>query len=263
MPIVNDIIEDMEARENQYGVVDYLRRKFYVSTDRTQTDATVMWACMQVPGLPNANDPAPGNPNLVCSGRQVRLLRKSKHQAEVICEYGPMADVGANFIFEGGTSLAQASTQVDKFGNQIALAHTWPENDDDFPSKTHLQGLDMNVLQPQTTLVASGPLPVAFPHWVTRQWVGSVNGTVWAGNDPYEWMCTRCDFKGLSVGFGLNRIWQFTFEFQHAITGWIPEAWFIDQRTGKPAVGVIPGIGIKQVDWYGVLDFSQLFPVTQ
>ena len=260
MAIKIDTTETMEVRETE-GIVDYLRRGFLVSVEGSYTDSQVMWECLVHPGLPNAADYAPGNTNLRCLGRQVRLLRNSTHQAEVICEYTPIGKSQGLFIFSGGTSLAQASTQVDRFGNQISVSHTWPEDDEDFPLKTHIQGLDMNVLQPQTTLQASGQLQVAYPDWVSRLWTGSMNSSVWAGAAPCEWMCTRVDFSPLDVGWGRLRQWQFTFEFQHCITGWIPQTWFIDQRTGKPPVGIIPGIGIKSVDWYGLLDFNYLFPI--
>lgn len=259
MPIIFDTTEQLEASETE-GNIDFLRRRF-LATGAVGNDSTVLWEGLNAVGIPRANEWAPGNTNLVCVGRQVRLLQNSKHQLEVVCEYRPIGSSQTNFIFSGGTSLAQASTQVDRFGNQIAVSHTWPGDDDDFPSKTHLQGLDMNVLQPQTTMQAVGQLQVAFPDYVSRLWTGSMNSAAWSGASPYQWMCTACDWTPLDVGIGRLRRWQFRFEFQHAITGWIPQTWFIDSRTGKPPVNLVPGVGIRQVDWYGELDFNILFPI--
>lgn len=259
MPIHFDTIEELEASETE-GHIDFLRRGF-VAEGAAGDTMTVLWEALNAVGIPRAGETAPGNTNLVCVGRQVKLLPNCTKNLKVVCEYRPLGDTNSNFIFSGGTSLAQASTQVDRFGNQISVGHTWPSDDPDFPSKTHLQGLDMNVLQPQTTLSAVGQLQVAYPDYVSRLWVGSMNATVWAGANPFEWMCTACDFKPLDVGYGRLRRWQFRFEFQHALTGWVPETFFIDQRTGKPPFGLIPGYGIRQVDWYGQLDYNVLFPI--
>lgn len=259
MAIIFDTTEQLEASETE-GNIDFLRRRF-LATGAVGNDSTVLWEALNAVGIPRANEWAPGNTNLVCTGRQVRLLQNSKHRLEVVCEYRPIGSTNTNFIFSGGTRLAQESTQVDRFGNQIFVGHVWPSDDPHYPSQTQLQGLDLVVLQPQATMQAVGQLQVAYPDYVSRLWTGSMNAAAWSGAGPYEWMCVGCDWDPLDVGYGRLRRWQFRFEFQHRPTGWTPQTWFIDSRTSKPPKDLVPGFGIKNVDWYGILDFNILFPI--
>ena len=259
MAVVWDTIDGMEAVETE-GNIDSLTRRGLVAPAGSYNNNQILWACLNDPDVPRYGDWAPGNTNLICVSRKVKLLRSSTHQAELICDYATLPDSNS-FTFSGGTSLSSAQTQLDKYGNQIAVAHQWPADDPDYPSEIQYQGLDLNVLMPQTTLSASGQLPVDYPDLLCRLWVGSMNATPWAGAAAYQWMCTRCDFKGLDTGIGRQRRWLFTFEFQHSLVGWIPQTFFVDSRTGKPPPMLIPGIGYKSVDWYGMLDFHYLFGI--
>jgi hypothetical protein len=260
MAVISDIIETHAANETE-GNLDYLVRRFIV-TGLAYTGTAGLWDALNAIGVPRANEWAPGNTNLVCVGRKVEFLSNSNTKAQIDCEYRPIADSKTNFIFSGGTQLAQVTSQVDAYGNQIAVAHQWPSNDPDYPSQYHLQGLDMAVLMPQTTLVAVGQLPIAWPSAFAEFWVGSMNETYWSGADPYKWICSRVDFRGLDNGFGRQRRWEFTMEFQKNRNTWIPQTFFVDPRTGKPPSDLVPGEGIKNVDWYGVVDYNYLFPVT-
>lgn len=259
MAVITDTIEEFEAQEIEGNVVS-LRRRFLL-TGGSYGSALLLWEALASPYIPSAGAFAPGNTNLVCTGRRVKLLPNSNRQVEVTCDYVPLGQSASGFIFSGSTSLAQAESQLDRYGNQISVSHTWPGDDPDFPSKTHLQGLNMSVLMPQSTLTARGQLQVQWPDYVSELWTGAMNATWWAGTAPYYYMCTKVDWEPLDVGVGRNRWWGFTFEFQKAATGWIPQTWFIDQRTGKPPANLVPGVGYKNVDWYNVLDYNVLFPI--
>jgi len=259
MAIISDLIEDLEASELE-GHVDSATRKFY-GTGAISTDAQVLLEAFAAAGVPRAGDVFPGHSNLVCTGRRVRLLRNSPRNVEIVCNYQRLGLTRSGFIFSGSTQLGQVNTQLDRFGNQVFVAHTYPESDPNYPSQTHLQGMDQSVLMPQTTLTATGQLQVAYPDFVSRIWTGSMNSTFWGGAEPGYWMCTRVDFSPLDVGWGRFRWWEFTFEFQMAITGWPVRIYFVDPTTGKPPTNLIPGVGYKIVDWYGEIDYNTLFPV--
>lgn len=259
MSVLWDTIDGMEATELE-GNITSLTRRGLVNPTGTWTNSQMLWACLNDPGVPRYGDFAPGNTNLICVSRKVKLLPNCKNKAEIFCDYATLPDSNS-FIFSGGTSLNGVTTQVDRNENQIVVAHQWPEDDPDTPLETEYQGVELNVMMPQTTLCATGQLPVDYPDLLSELWVGSMNATAWAGAAPFKYLCTRVDFKGLDNGIGRQRRWLFTFEFQKNLTGWIPQTWFIDKRTARPPRWLIPGVGYKSVDWYGLLDFNYLFGV--
>lgn len=254
-----ETISELEVVES-HGVVQSLKRSYTLYDLDPTTTAGVMWQALTHPGLPVDGSLAPGDSNLVCSGRQARLVPNCNTKAEVVVTYEPIGQAN-RFIFSGGGSLTNTRTQVDRFGNEVVCAHQWPEDDPDWPNKVDLQPIDLNVMQPQKTLVATGPLYVAYPDQVVDLWVGSMNSAAWAGRGPYEWLCTSCEFNPMRVGYGQARKWMFTFQFQHDFTTWVPQVFFTDPRTNKPAYGLVPGVGTRYIDWYGLLDFNILFPV--
>lgn len=259
MGIGVDTIRELEVVES-HGVVQSLKRGYLLSGLDETTGPGLMWQALNYSGLPVDGSLASGDSNLVCVGRQARPLPNCNTKAEVVVSYEPMGSAN-RFIFSGGGSLNSTRTQVDRYGNELVVAHQWPSDDEDWPDKVDIQPIDLNVMQPQKTLVATGPLYVSYPDQVVDLWLGSMNSTGWAGRGPYEWMCVNCEFSPMRVGYGQARKWMFTFQFQHDFTTWIPQVFFTDPRTNKPAYNLTPGVGTRYVDWYGILDFNILFPV--
>lgn len=259
MGIFIDKMGDLEATES-HGVVQSLKRGYILDGLDASTGPGLMWQALTYSGLPVDGSLAPGDTNLVCTGRQARPMPNSKTKAEVIVTYEPIGTAN-RFIFSGGGTLSSVRTQVDRYGNEVVVAHQWPNDDPDWPNEVQLQPIDLNVMQPQKTLVATGPLNVAYPDQVVDLWLGSMNSAAWAGRGPYEWMCVDCEFTPMRVGYGQFRKWMFTFQFQHDFTTFVPQVYFTDSRTNKPPVGLIPGVGMRYIDWYGLLDFNILFPV--
>jgi len=254
-------VGDLEATENN-GVVESMRRSYLVTGIDASSGPNLLWQALTANGIPVDGQQATGDSNLVCTGRQVKVLNNSKTQCEVFVEYRARG-AADRFIFSGGTSLTSTVTQVDAYRNQVVVSHTWPDDDPDPDLRGFFdsQPIDLSVMQPQSTLVATGMLRVAYPDHVSRLWTGSMNSAAWASAGPYEYLCTRVDWNPLDVGFGKQRKWMFRFEFQHDYTTWVPQVFFTDPRTNKPAKNLIPGLGMKQIDWYGLLDFNALFPV--
>lgn len=256
--------QEIELVEEE-GVYTGLTRKFLVTNiPTTYPDTRRLADAMTQAGLPTNGSWAPGNSNLICTGRRVKMAPDSNTQAIVTCSYQPVAQSKSTFIFSGGTQLTQTITQNDIYGNQLSVSHTFPgdDNDADYAGQTKVQGASAPALIPSTTMTATGQLVVDYPDAVSRYYVGSMNSSYWAGSAPHYWMCTRCDFEGKAVGFGQSHVWQFTFEFQHQYTGWPFQIWYTDPRTGRPPADLVPGTGIKDVDWYGEIDFNYLFPNT-
>jgi hypothetical protein len=262
MSVIWDTIDGMEANE-LFGVTNSATRRGIVNPTGEFTNSNIIQACFNDPDVPKFGDYFPGNTNLICVNRRVKLLTNCKTKAEVFVDYSSLPDSDV-FMFSGGTALTGVSTQVDRYQNENIVAHQWPVDDPrfaDYPSGIEYQGTDLNVLMPQTVLTATGQLTVDYPDLLSELWVGSMNATHWASTAPFKYLCTRCDFKGLDVGFGRNRKWLFTFEFQKNLNGWMPQIHFTDSRTGRPPRWLIPGIGWRSVDWYGALDYHYLFGV--
>jgi len=265
MAVTSDIqVQEIELTESE-GVQNALERKYLVDNISSATsDTRRLTTALATAGVPVAGNTAPGNTNLICTGRRVRMAPDSTTKAIVTCTYVPVAQSKSTFLFSGGTSLGQTVTQNDIYGNQLSCSHTWPADDPDpeYASETFTQGANASVLVPSTTLTATGTLDVDYPDAVSRGYVGTTNLTYWAGDEPGYWMCTRCDFENLAAGYGQTKRWAFTFEFQHKIDGWAQKIWYTDPRTGEPAPDLVDGTGIKSFLWYGESDFNILFPNT-
>jgi hypothetical protein len=232
----------------------------YLVVGLTATDTSIIEEALNATNIPANASYMPGNTNLIVTRRDVRINSQDPTKAEVSIQYQSIGEANATFIFSGGTSLTQINTQTDRYGNQITVSHTYGSDPDpEYSGQTLTQGGDLPVLMPQTTLTATGRLPVAYPLEVSQFWVGSMNGNFWASGNPYTWLCTRADFRAIDLALTRPAVWEFTFEFQHKLDTWIPYAFFVDPRTGKPPAGIVIGTGTKLIDWYGIIDFNVIF----
>lgn len=255
-----DIIE-LEAVEEE-GVVRSLTRKFLVTgLNNTNTDNRTLDEALSDSNVPSSGDAAPGNTNLVCHRRTVRPVQDSPTKCYVICEYKTVADWANSFVFSGGSQTSQIQTDVDFYGNRIALSYTYPN---DYPV-TELRGevyttsINETVNQTFTTLTATGSLFVTYPNEISETWSNTVNSTFWAGAPAYYWRCSDCQFSGRDIGFGRPHLWEFTWTFEKNPQSWAVVAKIIDPNTGRVPDDVIQGTGVKTVDWYRTLDFNIIF----
>ena len=176
-------ITELEQVEEE-GVTRSLVRRFLAEgLNNTNTDNRTLDEALAVSGVPVSGDKAPGNTNLVCHRRTVRPVTGSPTKAEITCEYKTVADWANSFIFSGGTSVNQTTTDVDFYGNRISLSYTYPG---DYPVKelqdeTYTTSINESVFTPETTLTATGSLYVNYPNEISQTWAGSVNSTFWAG----------------------------------------------------------------------------------
>jgi len=240
-------------------------RTEYIVSGLVSTTAYVVEEALGTAGVPQPASYFPGDYNLILCNRTAKVIDDTARIVSVVCEYRSIAEARATFIFSGGTSLTQITTQNDIYGNQLYVQHTFPADDPDpnhFPGEVIYQGGDVPVMIPQTTLSAVGRLPVDYPDEISRYWVGSLNSTYWAGSAPYTWLCTRCDFVGKDLALNRQHWWEFTWEFQFNPQGWIPVVFFTDPVSGKPPQDLVPAYGYKNVEWYGYIDYNELFPNT-
>ena len=212
------------------------------------------------PSVPQFGDRSPSLPNLILVRRQIEAIPGHTDKCYLHLDWaqagGP--EDGKNFIISGTTTLSQIQSQKDILGNALVVQHTWT-NDPDFGSRTDVQGGEVSVFLPQSTVRAQGVWATDHPLLMARTWTGSVNGTFWLGNPPGSWLCSNCTWRPHDLAATPNR-WWFEFEFVHNLEGWQPVVWFKDPRTGGPAAGLVPGVGIKSVTWYPQLNYEATPP---
>ena len=248
---------DTLAMEEVDGVVKSVHRRMRVS-GLSDTSFEVLYSGLDEAGVPGANDALPGHSGLIVKRRSVKLLSRQKSIVDVDIFYEKIQESISNFVFRGGSSLKHIVSQNDRSGSQIILSHTFPADDPDFPNETRSQGGEVNVLYPQSQLVATGKLSADFPHFITAQWIGFRNLTTWAGGSAGTWVVTNAGFEPHDLDAS-PRQWVFEFEFSADTTGWQPETVYIDERTGKPPPNIVQGVGTAVVDWYPSRDFNELF----
>lgn len=148
----------------------------------------------------------------------------------------------------GGTALEQITSEVDKNGAAIFVVH----NGND-------QGGHITVLEPRSTWVAESIEEVDDPNIVTLEWLGTVNATAWHEGDPKTWLIVRADWEEIDA-YSDPRVYRFTWEFEYRREKWDPiTVAYKDPQTGERPTGLVEGVGIKDIQWYDAVDFTQKF----
>ena len=205
----------MEAVEEE-GVIRSLVKIVRVQDlANTNADERTLWEALAVSGVPVQGDRAAGNTNLVLHRRTVSPIQSSPTQARIVCEYKTIADWTNSFIFSGGTTMEQTQTDVDYYGNRIALSYTYPNDypDENLRGEIYTTAINESVMVPGMTLTATGSLYVNYPNEIALQWLGHCNDTFWAGAPAYSWLCIGCDFTSRDIGLGRAHLWEFTWTF--------------------------------------------------
>ena len=254
--VINDTVEDLGAIEENGAVVEFRRRA--IVTGLNSTNSSVITEIASATGMPQVNAPLPGLPHLYLMRRDIRMIPGDTKTASVELVYATRGsrNDSINFIFRGGTTLQQVTTEVDAFGNQVTVQHTYPGGDPDYPNETIVQGGSASVLVPQSTRTAIGQLRAPFPESISRLWTGALNEVAWYGDPVGTWMCSSVTYECINLS---DFRWEFTFEFQYDASGWQPQVVFTDRRDGKPPPGLVAGVGYKEFIWYPTMNFNSLF----
>jgi hypothetical protein len=206
------------------------------------------------------NSAPTGEPGLTLTEVQITSVSGSTDTVEGSVTYVAIGQEDNTFRFHVDAGLQQKQTQNDRWGNALVVSHTFPANDDDYPSETRTQLGEPPVLLPQMRLRATGIIRTYNPLFFAADWVGAVNGTWWAGGAPGTWLCTGAPASPVYLDATPPR-WRFSFEFQYQPEGWNPLVYFRDAREGgKPPPNLVQGTGIYYADLYRPKDFRTVFP---
>ena len=156
-------------------------------------NATILQDALDEAAIPQYLEAATTDPNMVCVRRNAKMAGKSFQSAVVVtCEFVPAGDVITEGVVRGGTSLIQEQTQVDFAGNALAVSHTWPGGDPDFPGETQTQIGEVPVFRPLTTRTIQKVLATNTPEITSASWTNRVNSTDWGVASPGQWLCLSC-----------------------------------------------------------------------
>jgi hypothetical protein len=258
-----DRAQDLETEELD-GMIVRLVRSLRV-TGLASTDYEAVFEALAEVGVPVFGVGAgTGAPNLVLRKRSVKAV--DENTVDVILEYEHALNEGQDFdgpffgvtFGETEASLNQVTTNLDFNGDTFFVEHEYPLTDPDFPGETKEQGGEIDWLQPQMTLKFSGIRFTNSPGALARAMLGKTNDATWNGGDTGHWLCTACDFK-LFDHASTPRRYTFRLTFQYNEDGWDPTVVFVDERTGKPPIDLVPDVGYKTIARYEQIDFDATF----
>lgn len=254
-------IETNDITEEEGVVVSHVTVFRAEGLNNTYADYRTLDEALNVSGMPQQGDAAPGNTNLRMFRRTVQPIAGDPTQARVVCEYKTVADWEDSFILSVGSSLNSVNTNYDIYGNLITLSYTYPSDYpvEDLRSQVLETAIDEPVYIPRVTLTGTGSLYVYYPLQTVQSWLWHMNSTFWAGWPAGYWLCTGCDATPRDVGIGRAPLWRFRWTFELDPRGWAVVAKIKDPNTGIVPPDVIPGTGTKSVVWYASRDFNEIF----
>lgn len=267
-----DLIQDVSCRE-EYGFITGLTRMARVE-GLNGSDSSILAAALAASGMPAIGDEAPGNSNLILIRRSPKIMEGSPDKVDVQLEYivrtragftywsGLGINSGSLFTWSGGTNLSQATTILDRHGNQVSVSHTFSESDPnpDYAGQTLSQVPELNVSIPHSTVTGQGLLRASYPDAIAKAFTGYINSNWWAGEAPYTWQCVSVDWDPMDTSSN-PRVFQFTFTFEHNPFTHLPQVFYRDERTGRAPVNLVAGTGYGYVDFYPAFDFNRFFPI--
>jgi hypothetical protein len=258
-----DRVDFLEAVERHGAVIRLVRVARVVGL--TDTDYQTLQSALDEAGIPAAKAPLTGFPDLVLTERNPKLVEKGV--VDVTLVYERITDEGqdltepeAGFVsMEVNSYIQQVKTNLDEDGNTITVSHTYPNDDANFPGDTKTQAGEINYFAAHRTMTVTGLKTTSRPWVMAAKMVGAVNSGSWAGGAAHEWMCTGLRWTIHTIGPPV--FYSISFEFQHNPDSWNPTVVFIDERTGKPPIGLVEDVGYKTIRKHREISFGSAMGV--
>jgi len=262
-----DTIDTLQLEENE-GVVTSLTRRAILRGYAEKDFSSLFRVLDAVDGEGYTIGSSPSSTeypkdmmnNLALLHRRVSLI--DRNTASVDLEYVAITDTELilPWVFEGFANLTQLTTNYDRYGTPIQVAHTFTgaSSEEAWTGQTKIVTAEVRVFDAQMQLRATGVLSHWRPQLLAAEWIGKVNSAPWAGFGPKCWLVTNVNFR-LHDFSSSPKKWKFIFDFQARKFGWDEDAIFYDPRTGRPPPDYIEGIGTRHVEWYWEKDFRTMF----
>ena len=258
-----DRIDTAELHESK-GVITRVRRTAYVSGLSSVGHEKLIEALVEG-GVPTSGSTLAGDgcADLRLTERTVKMVSRDDAEIDLVYElYYESNYVNANSppysVFDGvmKTSVQQVTTNKDADGELLVVSHTYPADDEDYPSKTVEQGGEITIYQPQKTFTLRLLKNTASPWVLTDALLGKVNSAAWAGDVERTWMCSSISWKVHKIDN--QEQYDYEIEFQFNPATWDPVVTFIDDRTGKPPKDLVEGEGYYTVEYLEQVPFESI-----
>ncbi len=170
---------------------------------------------------------------------------------------------------QGGTTLKQVETYLDRDKNQMEVSYRYPEDSNEIaPDQTPLAGKlekqkgTIRVLVPMTTLEGSLRFRVPDPLEITKAYTGRVNAAKWRDGEPRTWMCTSATFKLVDDSVS-PPVYDLFFRFEYDDQTWDNDttlAFRLRSTGGRPGnASFTDEGGLKKIEYYPAKDFNADF----
>ena len=153
----------------------------------------------------------------------------------------------------GGTRQVGARVQPAEFnedvnGNQIKTSRSaQPGTTGNNDQPASVEGFVPSTVLTVTRTEGTDPLNL-------RSFVGKVNDGTFFGEDLDKWLCTA--IEGSTENNGIT--YTITYEFELNENTWAKTVVYIDERTGRPLLGLTEGVSIRDFRIYDRANFGQL-----
>ena len=152
---------------------------------------------------------------------------------------------------EIGTSLVQTTTDKDVTGAQIIVSHK--PAIDGLPGAEIVQAAPVTFQQPVSVIKGTRTEP-NHPGQKAGLYVGKMNSTTFAGDQPRWWLCTL--IRGLSDDG--SQSYRVNYEFQRREATWDAVVIYVDDVTGRILTSPVVGESLRTYQVLEERDFGAL-----
>ena len=265
-----DKVETLETKEVAGSPIRVVRG--YVVSGLVSTNWNVADEAQSASGVPAYGDRLSSTPgeagySLICNERGFKLMG-DRTIGLVTCVFENAFSVDymedsydAPFLGSMGgevrCSVQQKNTNLDGNGDQIIVAHQYPDDDDNYPGAYREQGGEISFFDTQRSFTLHGIKWTNAPWAIANACIGRVNSVWFSGEAPRMWFCVACNWKPESTINGSER-YAMRFEFSFNPDSWDPTVVYTDDTTGKPPKNLVQGVGIKTIEKLPAADFEYI-----
>lgn len=186
-------------------------------------------------------------PNVKCYSRVPRVVGKDgyKYAVRMECQY-QLFRPDPTLPIRGSTSLVQIQTTKDSDGNPIVVTYNGDQ-----------QRVEVTVPEIRSNFSREVVYATNDPEAFVKSWVGCINSATWRDGAAKTWIVSGADWT-LYNRFLSPPLYKFLFSFEYSPTRHIATAAYRDDKGNVP-VDVVENVGIKDVKWSPLRDFSAFF----
>ena len=206
-------------------------------------------------GVPQKGEGHPYVPNVYV--RTVHAEHKTPDAVALTITWTPRTGTGGTasdsepVILRLTSGLVSTTTEVDRNGDQITVAHTYLSGAR--AGATDTQGGSVELQLPQIVAVGERREQVS-PRTKAMTYTGAVNAVSFNGSGPRTWLCDAIEGDSADGG----ETYMVSYRFIYRADTWDARLAYIDPETGQRPPDLLEGVGLKVVRVRPELDFGPL-----